>query len=91
MFDVNIIEIGDRVKFNTEECKKRSYLGFNRELCVPRCLVGLTVDGEAISKGTDFLVLEILQGEWGVLRGIILQTDRSPMYFDYSLFEFSSM
>ena len=90
MFDVTVVNIGDFVKFNAEECKKRKYLKWNKECGVPECLVGLTVNGKEVDKDTEFLVLDLIYGEWGCRQGVHLQTDFGQLYFDYVLVEWSS-
>ena len=95
MLDIYTIERGERVKFR-DSCKKLKYLNFNRDTNTPECLRGMLVDKEKITKDTDFLVLDIILGEWGTVKGFILAVDGvedavDGLYFDSSLLEFSSM
>jgi len=95
MFDIYAVEKGERVKFRNS-CKGLKYLNFDRETNTPECLKGMLVDKEKITKDTDFLVLDIILGEWGSVKGFILAVDGvedvvDGLYFDSSLLEFSSM
>ena len=56
----------------------------------------MLVDKEKVTKDTDFLLLDIILGEWGMVKGFILAVDGvedavDGLYFDSSLLEFSSM
>ena len=95
MFDIYAVEKGERVKFR-DSCKKLKYLNFNKTLFRSECLKGMLVDKEKVNKDTDFLVLDIILGEWGSVKGFILAVDGvedvvDGLYFDSSLLEFSSM